>query len=52
MFATSEDEVVGTMPLASLTDAVGVAMEQWSTQHRVFNVETFFKNGGSVFKMQ
>lgn len=43
MLAPSEDEVVGTMSLASLTDAVAVAREQWGAQHRVFNVETFFK---------
>jgi hypothetical protein len=26
--------------------------EQWSTQHPAFIVETFFKNGGSVVKLQ
>jgi hypothetical protein len=40
--AAFEDDMVGTMSFTSLTDAVAVAMEQWSAQHRVFNVETFF----------
>jgi hypothetical protein len=37
---------------ASLTYAVAVAMKQWSVQHCAFIVETFFKNGDSVVKMQ
>jgi hypothetical protein len=42
MLVASEDEMVGTMSFASLTDAVAVGTEQWSTQHCVFIVETFF----------
>jgi hypothetical protein len=42
MLVTPEDEMVGTMSFASLTDAVAVAMEQWSTQYREFIVDTFF----------
>jgi hypothetical protein len=38
-----EDDMVGTMSFASLTDAVAVAMEQWSAQHCAFIIETFFK---------
>jgi hypothetical protein len=37
---------------ARLTDAVALAMEQWGTQHHVFIVETFLKNGYCVVKMQ
>jgi hypothetical protein len=44
--------MAGTMSFAILTDAVAVAMEQCHTQHCVFIVETFFKNGGSVVKRQ
>jgi hypothetical protein len=40
--ATSEDETAGTMSFVGLTDAVAIAMEQWSEQHRKFIVETFF----------
>jgi hypothetical protein len=36
--------MAGSMSFASITDAFSVAMEQWSTQHRVFVVETFFRN--------
>jgi hypothetical protein len=43
MLATPEDEVVGTMSFACLTDAVAIAMGQWSAQHRAFIVKTFFK---------
>jgi hypothetical protein len=52
MLATSEDEMMGTMSFASLTDAGLVGTEQRSTQHLAFIVETFFKNGGSVVKTQ
>lgn len=45
MLVTCEDEMVGTMLFASLIDAVAVAVEQWSVQHRVFIVEMFLKNG-------
>jgi hypothetical protein len=45
MLATPEDEMAGT-------DATAVAMEQWCAQQHVFTVETFFKNGDSVVKMQ
>jgi hypothetical protein len=45
MLVTPEDEMVGTMSFASLTDAAGVAMDQWSAQHFAFIVETFFKTG-------
>jgi hypothetical protein len=41
MLATPEDEKVGTLSFASLTDAiaiVAVAMEQWSVQHHAFDV--------------
>jgi hypothetical protein len=41
--ADFEDHMVGTMSFTSLADAVAVAMEQWSAQHHVFNVETFFR---------
>jgi hypothetical protein len=44
MLASPEDEMVGTMSFACLTDAVAVAMEQWSSgtwQHRAFTVEKF-----------
>jgi hypothetical protein len=41
MLAALEDEVVGTMSFASLTDAIAVGMEEWSTEHRAFIVETF-----------
>jgi hypothetical protein len=34
--------MAGTMSFVSLTDAIAVAMEQWSAQHCVFTVETFF----------
>jgi hypothetical protein len=34
--------MVGTMLFASLTDAVAVAMEQWSAQRSAFIVETYF----------
>jgi hypothetical protein len=40
--AAYEDDMVGTISFTSLTNAVAVAMELWSAQHRVFNVETFF----------
>jgi hypothetical protein len=45
MLVICEDEMVGTMSFASLTDAVAVAVEQWSAQHCVFIVEMFLKNG-------
>jgi hypothetical protein len=48
--ATPEDEMAGTMSFASLTYAIAVALEQWSTKHHAFIVETFLKNGGFVFK--
>jgi hypothetical protein len=40
--ATPEDEMVGTMPSASLTDAVAVDMEKLRVQHCVFIPETYF----------
>jgi hypothetical protein len=53
MLAIPEDEIVGTMSFASLTDAAAVATELWSAQHRAFIVETFFfLNGESVVKTQ
>jgi hypothetical protein len=52
MLATPKDEIMGTMSFASLTAAVLVGMEQWSTQHLAFIVEMFVKNGGSVVKTQ
>jgi hypothetical protein len=52
MLATPEDFMAGSMSLAILTDAVAVAMGQWSVQHRAFVVETFFKNSSSVVKTQ
>jgi hypothetical protein len=42
VLAIPEDEMAGTLSFASLPDAVAVAMEQWSVQHRAFIVETFF----------
>jgi hypothetical protein len=33
--ATPEDKMAGTMSFAILTDAIAVAMEQWSVQHHV-----------------
>jgi hypothetical protein len=41
MLAIPEDEMLGTMSFAGLTDAVAVEMGQWSAQHRAFIVETF-----------
>jgi hypothetical protein len=38
------------MPFANLTDSFAVAMDQWSTQHYAFIVETFFKIGNSLVK--
>jgi hypothetical protein len=52
MLATPEDEMAGTMSFVSLTDAAAVAMVQSSAQHCEFTVETFFKNGDSVVKIQ
>jgi hypothetical protein len=52
MLANCEDDMAGTMSFASLTDAAAVAMEQSSAQHCEFIVDTFFKNGDSVVKMQ
>jgi hypothetical protein len=40
MLATPEDEMVGTMLFAILTD-VTVAMGQWSARHLAFIVEMF-----------
>jgi hypothetical protein len=34
MLATPEDKMAGTMSFASLTDAVAVAMKQWSARAR------------------
>jgi hypothetical protein len=51
MLATPEDVMVGTMLFASLTNAVTVAMEQWSEQHHAFTVKMFF-NGDSAVKIQ
>jgi hypothetical protein len=51
MLATLKDEMEGTMSFAGLTDAIAVAMEQWSTQC-AFITETSFKNGDSVVKTQ
>jgi hypothetical protein len=42
MLATREDAMAGTMSFASLTDAIAVAMEQWSAQHSAFIVETLY----------
>jgi hypothetical protein len=42
MLGTAEDEMAGAMSFASLTDAVAVAMEQWSAQHHAFIAEIFF----------
>jgi hypothetical protein len=36
------------MSFVSLTDAMAVAMEQWSMQYCVFIVETFVKDGESA----
>jgi glutamine synthetase type III len=52
MLATPEDDMAGAMTFASLSDAVAVAMKQWSMQHCAFTVETFFLNGDSVVKTQ
>jgi hypothetical protein len=43
MLATPEVEMAGTMSFASLTDAVAVAMKQWSAQRRAFVVERVSK---------
>jgi hypothetical protein len=43
MLATPEDETAGTISFSSSTDAVAVATEQWSSQHRAFIIEFFFK---------
>jgi hypothetical protein len=45
MFATPEDEMAEIISFASLTDAVAVAMEQWSAQHHAYIVKTFLING-------
>jgi hypothetical protein len=37
---------------SSQTQSILVAMERWSVQHRVFAVETIFKNNDSVFVTQ
>jgi len=34
---------------SSETQSISVAMERWSVEHRVFAVETYFKNNDSVF---
>jgi hypothetical protein len=54
MFAASEDEMAGAISFASLTDAIAVAMKQWSAQHRAFIVEMicFFFYDDTVVKMQ
>jgi hypothetical protein len=44
--------MAGTMLYVSLTAVIAVALKQWSTQHRAFITETFFKNGDNVVKMQ
>jgi hypothetical protein len=41
MLATSDDATAATISFASSTDAVAVAMEQWSRQLRAFIAETF-----------
>jgi hypothetical protein len=41
MLAVPRNAMSGTIPLASLTDAVVVTLEQWSAQHIAFIVETF-----------
>ena len=33
---------------SSETQSISVAMERWSVEHRVFVVETIFKNNDSV----
>jgi hypothetical protein len=43
MLVTCEDEMLGTMSFASLTDAVAIAVEQGCVQHRAFIVEMFLK---------
>jgi hypothetical protein len=43
MLATPEDEMAETMSFASLTDAVAVAMEQWSTRRHAYIVVTVVK---------
>jgi hypothetical protein len=42
MLATPEDEMMGPMSFASVTDTIAVAMAQWSVQHCAFIIETVF----------
>jgi hypothetical protein len=41
MLATLQDEMAGTMSFVSLTDAIAIAVEQWSAQRCAFIVGTF-----------
>jgi hypothetical protein len=42
MLATPENEMLGTMSRAILTDVIQVAMEQWSAQHCVILMKRFY----------
>jgi hypothetical protein len=48
--ATPEDFIAEAISFASLTDAIAVAMEQWSAQRSEFIVEIFLKMATLLLK--
>jgi hypothetical protein len=50
MLTTPEDGMVGTMSFSSLTDAVAIAMKQWSAKNLAFIVETFLEMATLLLK--